>query len=167
MSERENLLDRLLVARFRRICRRNSGFGSGQPGYAGAMDQVRQIAETGEERRRSIIDADLRDLFSRPVLALSRPIARRWPDRLARVVVLVMPVGFRWLVGPMAVRDATTVEIPRCRFLAEGGEQACLRVCRTPTARFFTEQVGLPTELRPDLTAGSCTIRFGTSAVNR
>ncbi|SDP97538.1 beta-carotene isomerase domain-containing protein [Lentzea jiangxiensis] len=167
MSERENLLDRLLVARFRRICRRNSGFGSGLAGYAGAMDQVRQIAAAGDERRRAIIDADLRDLFSRPVLAVLRPVARRWPDGLARVVVRLMPAGFRWLVGPIAVRDATTIKIPRCRFLAEGGADACLRVCRTPTASFFAEQVGLRAELRPDLTAGSCTIRFGTSAVSR
>jgi len=158
---RERLSDRVLIARFRRICARNSTYRTRLPGYAGIVDQVERIVANDDRRIRTIVHADLRDLFTNPVLRMLRPAVRRWPSPAARIMAGVMPTGFRWLVGPLRRSSANSVEIRQCRFLRECGEQACLRVCKRPTQEFFAEYVGIDVELDPDPIRGCCVIRFG------
>jgi len=93
----------------------------------------------------------------------------------AKLNARITPAFFRWLVGPCeptAVEIETSpgvveevesgVLIRRCRYLAESGcKGMCVALCKTPTQRFFTEQLGMPLTMTPNFETLECTMAFG------
>ena len=76
------------------------------------------------------------------------PYSRWGAEANARIT----PAFFTWLVGPAEVvevklpsgeRQASGVQIARCRYLAESGCTAmCVNMCKAPTQEFFTRELG-------------------------
>jgi hypothetical protein len=135
------------------------------PGYAGLISEVRHEADTFSEHELATAErAKLTAVFGgRTVVTLLSWLARHAPDRLARMLGAATPGSFGWLVGPSHRTAPHSVEIPHCRFLAEGGPGVCTRICQRPSQDFFAQQIGLPTTLEPDHTTGRCRVTYGAS----
>ncbi|MDQ7807354.1 hypothetical protein Q5425_26760 [Amycolatopsis sp. A133] len=66
-----------------------------------------------------------------------RPLAHRWPRVVARIVTRLMRTAFRGIVGPMRSGGDAVIDIPHCAFLAGGGRDACVVVCKQPTETYL------------------------------
>lgn len=54
------------------------------------------------------------------------------------------------------------IKIEKCRFLEQSGcKGLCVNMCKIPTQRFFTEELGLPLRMTPDFEDMSCQMSFG------
>nr|AFI78792.1 putative D27 protein [Chlorokybus atmophyticus] len=82
----------------------------------------------------------------------------------------VTPTFFKWLVGPMEVRDVdingvtqrSQVHIKKCRYLETSGcVGMCVNLCKFPTQKFFTEEMGMPLTMKPNFDDLSCEMIFG------
>lgn len=85
-----------------------------------------------------------------------------------------------WLMGPSKIYDVVTTGsdgspfilkeqgllVEKCTFL-ETCEciRTCTHACKIPTQRFFSESMGLPLTLKPNLTDYSCKFEFGVVPV--
>jgi hypothetical protein len=76
----------------------------------------------------------------------------------ARIVALLLRTVFRSIVGPMRSGGDAVIDIPHCTFLAGGGHDACVFVCKKPTERYLHSHFGLQTRLYPDFATGRCRI---------
>ncbi|KAK9816719.1 hypothetical protein WJX72_004177 [[Myrmecia] bisecta] len=88
----------------------------------------------------------------------------------AEINAMITPAFFTWLVGPMERREVevngvtqkSAVHIERCRYLAESGcVGMCVNLCKSPTQKFFTEQLGMPLTMVPNFENYSCDMVFG------
>jgi len=88
----------------------------------------------------------------------------------------ITTVFFAWLVGPSVVTEERVrlpgsdvavpmrsgVKIEKCRYLeASGCAGMCVNMCKLPTQRFFTEDLGLPLTMTPNFEDLSCQMVFG------
>jgi len=90
----------------------------------------------------------------------------------ARHAAAVTPMLLPWLVGEAEVNDAPKVRagykqgvlLKRCRVLEETGCAAvCANVCKHPTQKFFTEEIGLPVTLTPNYETFECQFTYGAT----
>lgn len=83
--------------------------------------------------------------------------------------------GFRWLVGPLEVKDveievapgktetwSSGVQIKKCRYLENSKcVGMCVNMCKLPTQDLFTNKLGLPLTMNPNFEDLSCEMIFG------
>jgi len=83
--------------------------------------------------------------------------------------------GFRWLVGPLEVKDveievapgqvetwSSGVQIKKCRYLESSKcVGMCVNMCKLPTQDLFTNKLGLPLTMKPNFEDLSCEMIFG------
>lgn len=92
----------------------------------------------------------------------------------AETNALITIIGFKWLVGPMELKQIEVehdgrkqtwnsgVQIKKCRYLEQSAcVGVCTNLCKLPTQDFFTNTFGLPLTMNPDLEDLSCEMLFG------
>ena len=68
--------------------------------------------------------------------------------------------------APFKVYRQQELVIEKCLFLETSGcLQTCIHACKIPTQRFFSEDMGLPVTLLPNVTDYSCRFQFGVKPV--
>jgi hypothetical protein len=155
-------LDRLVLARFRRIYARHTGQRSALGGHNGLMEQVRQELVSRSPDAVLHVEAAVLSDFLGPADRLVRHLTHRWPRASARIVALLLRTAFRSVVGPMRSGGDGVIEIPHCTFLAGGGRDACVFVCQKPTERYLHSRFGLRTKMYPDFATGCCRVVVDT-----
>ena len=79
-----------------------------------------------------------------------------------------------WLMGESNISDLILEDgsvgwqrkltVKKCRFLETAGcSHTCVHACKIPTQRFFSEEMGIPVTLSPNMSDLSCTFEFGNT----
>lgn len=154
------LLDAFMIARFRKIYATHTRYRAQASGYAGLVEEMTHSLRTfSPEERRRFDQGTLPRVLGGPLAPWIRAWARKRPQAAAKVFLALIPTGLRYLIGPSS-RAGRTIQIPRCKFLAEGGPDLCQHVCKAPTEHFFGEEYHLAIEFAPKLSERSCTLTF-------
>ncbi|MGW1276110.1 beta-carotene isomerase domain-containing protein [Streptomyces tsukubensis] len=157
------MFDSLLLKKFNRIRARNLGYESPLTGWDAFVDSSEYEDRTfrdGEELNK-VVEASYVDFMGGPrtVAAMGR-FARRFPRTGTRILSLLTPHLFRWLVGPMERTGPDRMRITNCTFLTSTSPGMCHRLCKVPTEKYFTEKVFIPLTLVPDVKAATCEVTF-------
>ena len=155
-------LDRLVLARFRRIHADHTGQRSAIGGHKGPMEQVDQELISRSPAAILHIEGAVLADFLGPADRFVRHLVHRWPRTSARIAALLFRTAFRSIVGPMRSGGDAIIDISHCAFLAGGGRDACVIVCKKPTERYLFSRLGLQTKLYPDFATGSCRVVMDT-----
>lgn len=152
--------------------------------FSGFVAQTRRIAQEHHVAEQRVFSAKMmRRIIPEPVTWMARwmlqgfaaylPDVYRW--MVKHGAGSVGSAGFFWLVGESRLltdeeEEAALVDIPgprpqagvllieRCKYLeATGGcKGLCLNQCKAGTEAYFTEELGLPVYMQPDLEKRSC-----------
>lgn len=172
---RDRGFDHLFIYLFIRRMSRAIGESTPLRGYAGVVALSRQMmrGRTAAEQQ-ALVGTLLNNLIPSPVLGL----IRRWVSPTQWVCesnAWFAARLFPWLIGPCDVveaevtgadgktrRQQSDVHIQKCRYLEESGcVGLCVNLCKVPTQRFFTEQLGIPLTMTPNFEDLSCEMVFG------
>jgi hypothetical protein len=190
MKYKDNPLDILLLAIFRKLVTKNTGgVTSEKPGIDGLVEQARtfmlQKDQTPEVQHKMVKDT-LADLMT-PVLppfyrifmsGIVPKVGTEWDGKQIGpwfyapwLTTIITPTFFGFLVGPSypnrrkdGQRGGLVVE--KCKFLQESGcKGICLHDCKLPTQQFFQEELGLPLTVSPNFVTQECQWSFGETPV--
>jgi hypothetical protein len=190
MKYKDNPLDILLLAIFRKLVTKNTGgVTSEKPGIDGLVEQARtfmlQKDQTPEAQHKMVKDT-LADLMT-PVLppfyrifmsGIVPKVGTEWDGKQIGpwfyapwLTTIITPTFFGFLVGPSypnrrkdGQRGGLVVE--KCKFLQESGcKGICLHDCKLPTQQFFQEELGLPLTVSPNFVTQECQWSFGETPV--
>jgi hypothetical protein len=190
MKYKDNPLDILLLAIFRKLVTKNTGgVTSEKPGIDGLVEQARtfmlQKDQTPEVQHKMVKDT-LADLMT-PVLppfyrifmsGIVPKVGTEWDGKQIGpwfyapwLTTIITPTFFEFLVGPSypnrrkdGQRGGLVVE--KCKFLQESGcKGICLHDCKLPTQQFFQEELGLPLTVSPNFVTQECQWSFGETPV--
>jgi len=167
--------DRLFIWLFSRKMAKAVGKDTALSGYDGLVDLSNQIMQgRNAQQQQALVAVVLKSLVPAQVLWLIRNLFS--PTRLVCELNAWFAARlFEWLVGPCEVKtveftDATgqvrqqhsSVHIKKCRYLDESRcVGMCVNMCKLPTQRFFTEDVGIPLTMVPNFEDFSCEMIFG------
>ncbi|MEU5158905.1 beta-carotene isomerase domain-containing protein [Streptomyces sp. NPDC020875] len=158
------MLDSLFLKKFNKIRARHLEYRSPErDDWAKFVDSTfhedRKFTDDGELGR--TVAAGYTDFMGGPrTVRLLGRFARRFPRTATRILTLLTPGLFRWLVGPMRRTGRHERQITRCTFLTSTNPALCHRICKVPTERFFTETLSVPLTLTPDLRTSECLVSF-------
>jgi len=154
----DSWLDRLLLERFRWAHTLSFGRLSALPGYAGLVEEAREIlrAYSQDDLEKRIFQT-YRIFLGTPLLSLARLMVRNAPALAHTLLIWGMPQALRFLVGPSRIVPSNQIHMGRCRFAEQAGSEACIRGCKLPTERFFRETLELELHLEPDHGNLTCT----------
>ncbi|MFE0423187.1 beta-carotene isomerase domain-containing protein [Streptomyces sp. NPDC058953] len=157
------MIDSLFLKKFNTIRRRHLGYHSPHTGWEEFIDATfhedRHITDDRELAR--TIAASYIDFMGGPrtVRGMGR-FARRYPRTATRILALLTPRLFRWLVGPMERTGKHELRITRCTFLTSTNPAMCHRICKVPTEEYFTGTLSIPLTLTPDVRTAACDVTF-------
>eukprot|EP00747_Dinoflagellata_sp_TGD_P194509 gnl/TRDRNA2_/TRDRNA2_62014_c0_seq1.p1 gnl/TRDRNA2_/TRDRNA2_62014_c0~~gnl/TRDRNA2_/TRDRNA2_62014_c0_seq1.p1 ORF type:complete len:441 (-),score=67.37 gnl/TRDRNA2_/TRDRNA2_62014_c0_seq1:36-1358(-) len=173
-----NPLEKLFFWRFALAVAKQLGDPRVQPAkdYASLMAQINKVAASPDLRSIQLKSkAAFNDIFPDWLLTAYRMVFGPFEDFSALLIGEVTKFGSQWLMGPsdlatMPREDGSggknlVLKIEKCRFLEESGPcvKTCLHACKVPTEEFFSESMGLPVTLRPNMTSLGCEMVFGVA----
>jgi hypothetical protein len=154
----ESWLDRWLLGRFRSAHTASFGKLSALPGYAGLIEEMREVMRTYSptDFQHSILQT-YRAFFTTPILSLGRFLVKAAPSAALTLLMWCTPLAYRFLVGRFKPIAQNQIRMSRCKFAEQAGVEACLRACKQPTENFFHEALEVELRLEPDHSTLSCT----------
>lgn len=181
----DNLLDKILLAIFRKLVAQNTGgVTSPREGILGLVDQGRtfllQPGQTPEAQHKMVRDT-LAGLMT-PVLP---PFYRIFMSGIIPgtdtqlgpwfyapyLTSVVTPTFFGFLVGPSYPNRRKDGQlgglvVEKCKFLQESGcKGLCLHQCKLPAQQFFQDELGLALTVSPNFVTQECQWSFGETPV--
>lgn len=175
-----NYLDRILIKRFIKIAHRahvESGLELAYPIYdrtdpykaliqlmQNIMAQLSDIPNISARQRvfyYGMESAMIRFLGGKCSVALIARFMGLLPNFGAKLMNVLTPVTFQWLVGPIVKHDIYGSHIPFCWFRKTLGDKACIEFCQKPTQSFFIDSLNIPLTLLPSNDGHSCSIKYG------
>ena len=186
MKYKENLLDVVLLAIFRKLVVKNTnGVSSDKKGIDGLLEQGRtfmlQPGQTPEAQHKMVSDT-LAGLMT-PVLppfyrifmsGIVPEIGTKWDGKQIGpwfyapwLTTMVTPTFFGFLVGPSYPNRRKDghlggLVVEKCKFLQESGcKGLCLHQCKLPAQEFFQDGLGLSLTVSPNFVTQECQWSFG------
>ncbi|MEU3600171.1 beta-carotene isomerase domain-containing protein [Streptomyces sp. NPDC006798] len=157
------MLDSLFLKKFNEIRVRHLGYRSPYEGWEAFVDssfhEDRRFTDDRELAR--TVRASYVDFMGGPrTVRLLGRFARRFPRTATRLLTLLTPGLFRWLVGPMERTGKHELRITGCTFLGSTTPAICHRICKVPTEEYFTDTLSVPLTLTPDPRTTECRVEF-------
>lgn len=186
MRYQENILDKALLAIFRRLVTKHTGgITSEKKSIQGLLEQGRsfmlQEGQTPEAQHKMVSDT-LKSLMT-PVLPpfyrifMSGIVPKLGTDYDGKqlgpwfyapfLTSIVTPTFFGFLVGPSRPNRRIDGQlgglvVEKCKFLQESGcKGLCLHQCKLPAQQFFKEELGLALTVSPNFETQECQWSFG------
>jgi len=156
------------LRRIRRAYSNVSGWHSPIRGYEGFVEELQWGLENLPPKVQArAVHAILVTAFMGHIpVAVLTVVSGFFPRPMARIVTWITPAAFSYLVGPVVRTGGDALDIPKCRFVEEGGDRICLEVCQAPTQAFF-ERVNVPLAMEPNLETFDCRWRYGRERIRR
>lgn len=164
----------LMTAAFRVAMGSMAGWQSPRPffgaesgeSYRGLVDVSKRLFSETTEETSELVMGVLRQFPVQPQLLQNNRVS-------CELLGALTPVLFPFLVGRCTTEAwehssgrmwKSRVVIEKCRFLETAEcKGMCVGLCKHPTERFFTEELGLPLSMVPNFENGSCVMTWGES----